>query len=228
MMSIILSIYLVQINQDLIMSKIDDMNFRYGGIIPYAIVDDEKGHHIYILLGKEINILDWPASGKWSDFGGGPEIIDKTCDDVLLSVDDMINVASRESYEELMGFIGSKEEIQENIKNRGIPIILNESRVFICLLEIKYNIDMPTYFNNTYKYITRCAKEHPRLKYKFIESCPKGYLEKSEIKWFELSEIKKTIELFKMDDQSHYIYRTSFMKSMIKILDMNLLTFSTI
>lgn len=216
----------------LIKYKLEDQNesviLKYCGIIPYAVYDSS----IYLLLGKEIEILGWESSNKWSDFGGSPDENDyndsktsQVTDTILLSLDEMISASSREAYEETMGFIGTQAEIIEKIKKKGRILILNDSGAFICLLPIEYDINMPHYFNACYSYFTRCTMEHPHLQYKYVLSCPKGYMEKCEMRWVSLSEIKNVISVYKKDDASEQIYRKSFLKSISTIIDMNLTEF---
>lgn len=139
---------------------------------------------IYLLLGREIYVEGWDDSNKWSEFGGKMES------------HDIIYEAARELYEESMGIFGT---IQDTVSNL-VPIDIPHAMGYF-LLWVEYDPLLPTYYNNIYKYLTACTQQ-----------CPEGYMEKSEIQWFSLDELKHSIT-----NQSE-IFRPYFIKTFYHIL----------
>lgn len=162
---------------------------RGCGVLPIAKAG--KGR-VMFLLGREQMFKGWKGSGKYADFGGA---IDKG--------ENVLECAAREGYEESMGFLGSKEEIRQKVVpgNEGFidGFIHPESNVhMVVAIKIYYNKYMPSVFKNVFDYVTKCAKKIPEGKY-VIDSCPEGFLEKDEVRWFGYDELKGMVE--KGDDK---------------------------
>ena len=79
-------------------------NYMGGGILPVAMHKNQ----LFFLFGKENSSADTPG---WSDFGGGKEGGERP-----------ITTAVREGYEELSGFLGSKSQVNTQVKNNLICI----------------------------------------------------------------------------------------------------------
>lgn len=174
--------------------------YKYTGVLVYAY---DENNLMHFLLGREAIIPDWPASGKFSDFGGNPS--DET--------EDKLNAAIRECFEETMGILGCEETLREKITLS--PSITIDNSIIIYLLHVDYDHNLPVYYNRIYNYLTKCATYHPKIKdFKYIPSCPEGYYEKIELKWVSINEIRQTLESNDKDSP----YRASFLKSINIIL----------
>ena len=89
-----------------------------GGILPVAI---HKGN-LYFLFSREyINSKD--DGGLWSDFGGSKE-----------KNETFFQTALREGYEESDKIIGSKNTIENLMKNSLHEITINGYRTYIILI----------------------------------------------------------------------------------------------
>ena len=138
-------------------------NYMGGGILPVAI----HRNQVYFLFGKENSSADTPG---WSDFGGGREGRERP-----------LTTAVREGYEELSGFMGSKSQINTQVKNNLIcSIESNNYTTFI--FKADYCDMLPIYFNRNFKFMQKHA---PHILSK------NGLYEKSEIKWFTAHEVRE-------------------------------------
>lgn len=137
-----------------------------GGILPVAI----KNNQLYFLLGKENDIADTPG---WADFGGGNE-----------NNETNYQAAIREGVEELNGFLGSVNKMKKMVRNNKIIHLKNKRKTYESILFLtKYNEDLVYYFNNNYRFL---IKHLPNVKKEH-----NGLLEKSEIKWFSISDLQR-------------------------------------
>lgn len=121
----------------------------------------------YAKVGNKVYFLLGKEKGGYSDFGGKPDRGERP-----------METAAREAYEESMGFLGSITKIKKGIKEKNKFALPNKIG-YIYLLRINYNKDLPTLFNDVYTYVNKCR------------SCPKGWLEKTRMKWFSRSELCK-------------------------------------
>ena len=126
-----------------------------------------------------------------------------------------------------MGILGCDESlrIQLTTRGRGIRIPSGEAKrdALIYLLPIPYDENLPTYFTRVYTYLTKCARDHPQwMGFRYIPSCPEGYCEKIEMKWFPVAEIRKTVPDAGPDTDPNADpdarFRRSFLQSMSVIL----------
>lgn len=148
-----------------------------AGFLPTTIY---KGQ-LYFLFGKE-NI--YATNPGYSDFGGGTD-----------NTESYMETAIREFTEETTGIFGSKSQLKKYVQNTGTFIIDYESpskrystyRTFI--LPMKYNQDIVVSFNNNHMFL---KEKLPTKLYKTAK-----YLEKSNMRWFSLTEIKKHPNLFR-------------------------------
>lgn len=149
-----------------------------AGIVPIAI----SNNTIYFLLGQEV------FDKKWSDFGGSSN-----------KSESIFETAVREGYEELNGFLGSKQKLKETIKNNYISKISKSDNTYHSyLFKIPYDSLLPQYFNNHHKFIQTNFPEK-------IDK--KGYYEKCNIRWFRYNEL----------EQNKYKYRIHFKEIIKKI-----------
>ena len=142
-----------------------------AGILPLSLY---RGT-LFLLLGKERNQL-------WSDFGGSPN-----------NKEDIFKTAIREGNEELNGFLGNEDELEDIVNKNNIMQISfedkdrnNNKKIIYTtfLFNIKYDKNLPVYFNNVNKFAERHLQEK-------IANNHNGLFEKSEIRWFSISELKE-------------------------------------
>ena len=133
-----------------------------AGIIPFSKVNNQ----LLFLLGKDI------AHGKWSDFGGKSE-----------KGETHLETAAREGYEELNGFLGSKETLEKQLVKNRYPILKTDDMRHSCyMMEINYSEQLPMYMNNNIDFIHKNAPTIP-------DNYANGLYEKSIIKWFTREEL---------------------------------------
>ena len=179
------------------------MDYRGAGILIYKILDKK----IFFLLGKEnLIISDKPNKGnKYSDFGGLRDKQDFS----------YIDTASREFYEETMGSFYSICEMKEKLIN--CPVFFNQKyKYYQFLLEDNLSDDKVMTYNKSRSYLQSCmklVKQNKSTFYEKISCCPDGYVEKSEIRWFEVNEILSNA----------HIFRREFINSLSKILNEDLI-----
>ena len=136
--------------------------------------------NVYVLLGQE------RYGNKWSDFGGSTN-----------PGETFIKTALREGEEELNGILGSGTHLANIVKNNYIAEINNGDRYSSFIFKIKYDNQLPNYFNNNNifmenNFINRL--DNNNINYN-------GFFEKRKIKWFTLDEIEKDYSIFR----PHYI-----------------------
>ena len=136
-----------------------------GGIMPVAM----KNNTIYFLLGLENEYNDTPG---WADFGGGAK-----------KGENMLETSLREGGEELNGFLGSGSDLKRLVTKNKI-ITLQYEKYASYLFQIPYDENLPLYFNNNFKFMKNNLKN-------VVKQEDNGLLEKSEIKWFSLDQIKR-------------------------------------
>lgn len=151
-----------------------------GGILPIAIHNQK----LYFLFGREVQ------DNMWGDFGGGRE-----------GKETRFQTAIREGCEELDGFLGCESALKKLVTDNLVSQVDTE-KLRTYLFEIKYDENLPFYFNNHHKFITKHL--HNKVN-------KKGLFEKSQIKWFSIAELKRS--------------RSSFRPFYRKVLD-NLLSIS--
>ena len=181
------------------------MDYKGAGVLIYKICDNK----IYFCLGKENLIISKKCNkgNKYCDFGGKRSEIDNN----------YIDTASREFYEETMGSLYSVCEMRNKLIN--CKVFYNERyKYHQFLLNEDISDDKIKTFNKVRSYLTSCMRIIPQEKdifYQKLPSCPDGYVEKSEIRWFELSEIISNTTMF----------RHEFLNTLSKILKEEILDF---
>jgi len=162
-----------------------------AGLIPVAEFDET----IFYLFGQEC------YDKKWGDFGGRPTKNESVFDNAI-----------REGYEELNGFLGTKTELKNLVKNNFIKKLDSENNKYHSyLFRIPFDPFLPTYFNNNHKFIEK----------NFSQKIDKnGFFEKSQIKWFtiyELNKEKSKFRTFYKDIVQQIIDNSSNIHRIIKI-----------
>ena len=158
-------------------------NISGCGILPIA----KSNNKIYFLLGKEQIFKGWSGSNKFCDFGGKIE-----------NNENVLDCAAREGYEETLGLLGSLSDIRKMVSpdsEQFIDVFMTpkKNEHFIVAIKIYYNKYLPKMYNDVFEYFTKCADKTDDGKF-IIKSCPNGFFEKSEIKWFSYDELKKLVE----------------------------------
>jgi len=141
-----------------------------GSILPVAI---HKGQ-LYFLFGKE-NPLENSAKG-FSDFGGGVE-----------AGESPYQTAMREGAEELTGFLGNADELEDLIKKNGgcMPLVCGEgAREYnIHLFRYDYDPHLPEYYNRNHRFLWDKMDNDLLNQSKLFE--------KIEIAWMTPSEMRR-------------------------------------
>ena len=132
-----------------------------AGILPIS----KYKNTIFFLLGRE------HYDKKWSDFGGKK-----------INNESNLEIAIREGYEELNGFLGTKNQLKNLVKKNQVLEIEKIDKTYKSyLFTIPYDPNLPIYFNNNHKFI---ETNFP------LSIDNNGFFEKSQIKWFTLKELK--------------------------------------
>ncbi len=155
-----------------------------GGILPVARMGKNR---VMFLLGREQVFEGWKGSGKYADFGGKRD-----------KGENPLECAAREGYEEGMGFLGSKSDLRKKVNPSSadyIDAFVDPERLehFVVFMRVYYNKYLPNLFRDVFEYFVNCSKKMDAGKY-VIESCPEGFLEKDEIRWFGYRELKDMVE----------------------------------
>ena len=141
-----------------------------GGILPVALHNNQ----MYFLFSQEEKTKD---NNKWSDFGGSRE-----------GSESHYQTAMREGYEESSGFFGSEDQLKQLIrKNKIVTIDIDTYATYI--FKIDYDKNLPTYFNNNFKFI---EKKIPQLVAK------NGLFEKRQLRWFSINDIIRKKHMFRI------------------------------
>ena len=138
-----------------------------GSILPVAL---HKGK-LHFLFGKE-NPMEDSAKG-FSDFGGRVD-----------AGETPFTAALREGSEELTGFFGNKEELEELItKNGGIAYTLTEKSYTFHMFLIDYDENLPKYYNLNHRFLWDNMDNNYLNDSKLFE--------KIEIQWFTPETMKQ-------------------------------------
>ena len=181
----------------------DYMDYKGAGVLIYKISNNK----IFFLLGKENIIFSKKCNkdNKFTDFGGNKDSIENN----------YIDTASREFYEGTMGSFYSLCEMKDLLIN--CTVFYNEKyKYHQFLLNRDLSNDKVNTYNKVRSYLNSCMKIIPQnenIYYQKLPCCPDGYVEKSEIRWFELNDIIN----------NNTIFRHEFVNSLLKILEKNIL-----
>ena len=146
-----------------------------AGILPTTIYKNK----LYFLFGKE-NKYEDSATG-FSDFGGGTD-----------NNESFMETALREASEELTGFLGSKNDIKDLLKNGtyNIDYSSNGHNTYrMHIFPMIYNPFLELYYNNNQKFLQK------NLSKEIITSTK--IFEKAEIRWVCVDDIVKMRSQFR-------------------------------
>lgn len=165
--------------------ELNGMEMNGGGIIPFSY---DNGN-IYFLFGRESKDIRWSEKGLWSNFGG---TINKTKESNMEGI-------IREFWEESSGIFGTKDSVENYIRNNFKNLLIFYSPVYrgaIIFLPVKYDKNLPKYFNWNYgqsKILLSGKKELERVR-------QKGLLEKDTAMWFTVADLIKNRKKFRKCD----------------------------
>ena len=146
-----------------------------GSILPVTIINGK----VYLLFGKERENDENPG---WSDFGGGTE-----------KGESHLETAHREAGEEMTGFLGSPKEIKSMIKKHGYIEIDYKSPGYdiyrVHIFPLPYDPALIKYYNNNQQFLQE------KLDPKVIRDTK--IFEKTQLKWFPLTSLKKNKKVFR-------------------------------
>ncbi len=169
-----------------------------AGVLPYAFYNNT----IYFLLGREHKEVGWTGGDKLSDFGGAVELEHKqqaTLNEFGAVYDEYPMVtAATEFWEETLGLFFTEKETYDLLKKQN-GIVVKGAHYYEHLLRVDYNPFWIELFRNAYNYVLSCAVPYPGPGGKtgvfmYIPSCPKGYTEKTEIRWVSYADIKNEVD----------------------------------
>ncbi|AVK76556.1 hypothetical protein pneo_cds_949 [Pandoravirus neocaledonia] len=162
----------------------------YAGVLPWARVPDTG--EVVVLLGQERFEPGWRDGGRWSDFGGGTEpAVDR----------DRIEAAAREAYEETMGMLGSRAEIEAALRAAAEAGGLGEARspkgASVFLWEVPYDAALPRQFARVRAYALEAAAARDKTDTTGGRLCAtpaKGYYEKRAVEWVPASTLAGMVD----------------------------------
>ena len=147
-----------------------------AGVLPYSIVDNE----IYFLLGQEDGYNKTFDIGQWCEFGGS-----------LDAGENYLEGAVRECYEESMGILGNKTQIESAIQREHTVLyhtFKKSGATF--LIHIPFDSNLPQMFNRFREYAMAHLKQ--KLKHSKKEIIETGCYEKKKIAWFPATKLDST------------------------------------
>jgi len=143
-----------------------------ASVLPVTI---HKGK-LYFLFGLE-NEFEDSAKG-FSDFGGGVE-----------KGENIQQTALREGGEELSGFLGDGNRLEEHIKSNGGSLNLSFNDYHIHIFYLKYDPNLPKYYNWNHDFLWKRMNKNMLSKTKLFE--------KIEIQWFSVAMMNTRIKEFR-------------------------------
>ena len=137
-----------------------------GGILPVTVYRN----NVYFLFSREYINAKYDG-GNWSDFGGSKEKNESYYD-----------TAVREGFEESAGFLGSKKDIKDLIKNQFVKTVTLPQGYRTYIVYIPYDNTLPKRFRNDF---LEAKKKHPDKINK------NGMYEKDMLKWVRYDKLKE-------------------------------------
>ena len=140
-----------------------------------------------LLLGKESNSRPNKTDiNLISDFNG-----------LIINEESIPEACARILFEKTMNMIIEPDELELIISNNKLPYIINLNEIiFIYKIDYESNKKIPNYYNRIYKYLTLCMAPSSTNEW-LIESCPLGFLDKSELYWTDIQTIPSNYKLYK-------------------------------
>jgi len=168
-----------------------------GSIFIYTIHNNQ----ILLLLGKENNTpYNKTDVNLYSEFHGN-----------FINDESIEQAISRIMFEKTMNLIIDSEKMEELIIMDRLDFIIDKkNNNIIYLLKINYedHKNVTKYYNKIFIYLNFCTTNNS-FGNKFIESCPIGFLDKSELNWFSYKDIM----------EQNKIFSEKFYSNLYKIID---------
>ena len=175
---------------------------KYLYIVVYTKINDSNPNTLLLLLGKESNSgrMNKTDSNLFSDYWG-----------IITDNESIPECAGRILFEKTMNMITEPFEFEKLVLDNKIPYLVNTDKI-IFAYKINYNEHkyLPNYYNKIFNYLSLCMTSNS-LNMPIIETCPVGFFDKSEFKWFNSRDI------IKFDEQSKIKKR--FLKTLFLIFD---------
>ena len=148
---------------------------------------------LYFLLGRD-------HDNKWSNFGGGCELGDKSDHDIT---------AAREAWEETLGSVYEYDIIKNIIKNKGVKHIVSKTPsgrpYYMFMVRIPFTSTYRDKFASTKKFISNITVD-------------RKFLEINDIKWVSIDTIKYSIENRKSFIKLRSVFEQGLNANMTEIL----------
>lgn len=197
------------------------MSIFAAGVLPYTFYLNQ----LHFLVGREHKEEGWTGSNKLSDFGGAVEAEHKNLTNLSkfsgTATDYPKYTAATEFWEETMGLFYNTQELFNMLKT-DTTITYNNGGYAEHLMYVDYDPFWVDLFVNGYNYVLSCAKpSDQKIGYMYIPSCPKGFTEKTEIKWVSYAHILELLNNKSHPDLSNY--RPEFLNTLRKMNQANIL-----
>lgn len=140
-----------------------------AGILPVTIYRNK----VYFLFSREY-IESKDDGGMWSDFGGSKE-----------NNESYYDTAIREGYEESSGFLGSKKDLKNLVKNNFVKTVTIPHGYRTYIVYIPYDKLLPKKFR---KMFLDVKKNNPE------KIAKNGLYEKDMLKWVSFDKLEEFIK----------------------------------
>jgi len=139
----------------------------------------KNNNKIIFLLGKENNTpYNKTDIDLFCEFNG-----------IFINDESIEQASSRIIFEKTMNMIEDADKLEKIILS--LPYVIDkENNRIIFAYEINYldNIMIPKFYNKIFTYLNLCTSSNTQG-HTFIETCPIGFLDKSELGWFSTNDI---------------------------------------
>jgi len=159
-------------------------NIKEISIILYSYYIDQ----IVILLGKESNngYPNKTDTNIISNFRGK-----------LMNDESIPQCTGRILFEKTMNMIMEPYDFEKLISNNKIKYVINKKTItFIYHLDYNKYQYIPDYYGRIFRYLTLCTTPNSMNNW-VIDSCPLGFLDKSDLYWTNINDIKNNQKAYK-------------------------------
>jgi hypothetical protein len=149
----------------------------------------KNNNKITFLLGKENNTpFNKTDVDLYSELHG-----------TFINDESVEQATSRIIFEKTMNMIEDTDKLEKIISSLPYEIDKENNRI-IFAYEINYaeNIMVPKFYNKIFTYLNLCTTSNTQG-HTFIDSCPIGFLDKSELRWFLTNDIWTNQTKFSVD-----------------------------
>jgi hypothetical protein len=160
---------------------------KYGSIILYTIKTETDSKKIPLLLLRKEYASNFINKELYNDFSG-----------VFMNDESIEEAISRILFEKSMNLIIEPDQMEKLIKTNKLEYIKDENNsriIYAYKIDYEEYKNIPLFYNRIFEYLSICTKPDSMNKWT-IDSCPLGFLDKSELKWVGLDEIMNHTEQF--------------------------------